>query len=166
MTSWRGTGTLRLYEQNKVIAEEKAFSGGVEGKGPIPEGTYKMSITQADTPTGMEDLVPYGRDDSGNLQYGLAPSWKLQDIPDDIAGVHGAQTEWGTKRVRLVPDPGQEGSAFRGNYIHGKRRQGDYTHGCICDRKEGVLNKLFGLDPKKVPRVPVQVNPAPPVERK
>jgi hypothetical protein len=65
--------------------------------------------------------------------------------------------EWGEKRASLnEPDPNMP-IEYRGNYLHGKQRPGDYTHGCICERSEHALDALLLLDPKKVPAVPAWV---------
>jgi len=32
---------------------------------------------------------------------------------------------------------------FQGNYLHGKNRPGDYTHGCICERSETAPKLLL-----------------------
>jgi hypothetical protein len=65
--------------------------------------------------------------------------------------------EMGSIRTALNPETGEKGSEYQGNYLHGKERPGDYTHGCICNRQENVLNLLLGLDYKQVPKVPVVV---------
>jgi hypothetical protein len=151
-------GTLRLYKQNSVVSEAPAFSGG-GGHGEIPEGTYTINLANRGVAQGLGDLTT--PDQQGGRA--LRPIFGVQEIPQAVRDEQGVELdfryEWGSKRARLTPDPGDSRQAFRGNYIHGKWRTegGDYTHGCVCDRGEGVLDALFGLPSKQVPRVPVQV---------
>jgi hypothetical protein len=32
-----------------------------------------------------------------------------------------------------------------GDYLHGKQRPRDWTHGCICDRSEAITGYLWNL---------------------
>jgi hypothetical protein len=152
------TGTLKLYDQNRVIAEAPSFSGG-GGHGEIPGGTYTINLRNRGIAQAAADLTPPDKD--GNRL--LKPFFGVQQIAVEIPDGKGAKLdfryEWGSKRARLTPDLGESGAAFQGNYIHGKERTegGDYTHGCVCDRDERVLDSLFGLSPSKTPIVPVQV---------
>jgi hypothetical protein len=40
--------------------------------------------------------------------------------------------------------------AYRGNFLHGKRRPDDYMHGCICERSERILAYLWNMRPGAV----------------
>jgi hypothetical protein len=149
-------GTLKLYEQDKVIAEDSmAFSGG-NGNSPLAEGTYKIRLEERGRAEGPADLKPglTGDDEELKQHYGI------QEIaPEDPAHNWGNfQYQWGSVRAYLNPDPGETAQRFRGNYLHGKDPEaGNYTHGCVCNRSENVLHTLLGLNSEAVPKVPVQV---------
>jgi hypothetical protein len=64
--------------------------------------------------------------------------------------------EWGNIRISLNHANNGD-DAYQGNYLHGKVRPGDYTHGCICNRSENVLREIRNLNPASVPRIPVEV---------
>lgn len=151
------TGTLRLYKQNEVIAESSVFSGG-NGSNSIPDGTY---TARPDRRGAADSSRAFDQD--GNL----LPFNGYQEIADaSKLIIQSPQREWGTARLRLNPDRGQNGEAFQGNYVHGKERKGDYTHGCICDRQPNsamglppmngkVITKISGL--RNVKTLPVEV---------
>lgn len=46
---------------------------------------------------------------------------------------------------------------YRGNYLHGHERATNTTLGCICDRPQTVLDKIFELNSTVTPRVKVVV---------
>jgi RHS repeat-associated protein len=152
-------GTLTLYEQKTPILQSQVFSGG-KGDAPgqrfdrIPDGTYKIRLDIRGE-AGASDVVQQG----GGLV--LAPFYGIQTIPDPIVrdgvNLHG-RVEWGSLRAYLNPDLGEHApQAYRGNYLHGKERTNDYTHGCICERTEEILHKLYQLDYRSEPKVPVVV---------
>lgn len=145
------TGKLTLYGKGygDKIAESDAFSGGVPGKGPIPEGTFTIRLNIRDT----ADRSDYHVIPEGGV---LNPFYGIQQIPNNIDGYH-FQVEWGSIRARLNETRGETGPDFQGNYLHGKTRQGNYTHGCIAERSEKILKLLLQMDPKLTPAVPVDV---------
>ena len=157
------TGTLRLFDQNKVIAEGQAFSGGVDpatgqSHGDIPAGTYTLNLSQRSDASSLSQTKAV--DGSNDLRE-LIPDYGYQTIasPEDFEGGFDFRYEWGSIRARLTPDAKETGRAFRGNYIHGKEKKEDWTHGCICNRREDVLKALGDQPVEK--KVPVQVKPAP-----
>jgi hypothetical protein len=83
--------------------------------------------------------------DQANTDGTLKPFYGIQKVSSDVADDNGAhwdmQVAWGTIRARLNPSSG----ADHGDYLHGKHRPRDYTHGCICDRSEVILNYLWNL---------------------
>lgn len=92
----------------------------------------------------------------------LKQFYGIQQIAPTIEGSNGegfdARYEWGSLRAALNPFPGQKGDAFQGNYLHGKNRGGDYTHGCICERSETVLHFLLNnINPAQNSHVPLSV---------
>ena len=76
----------------------------------------------------------------------LKPFFGIQKVGRDVQDDQGThwdmQVEWGTFRARLNPTGG---APDHGDYIHGKKRPRDYTHGCICNRSEIILNYLWNL---------------------
>jgi len=67
-------------------------------------------------------------------------------IPDPRVVSFDARREWGSIRACLNEKKGEVREAYRGNYLHGKVREGDYTHGCICERSEQILRRLLALN--------------------
>jgi len=143
-------GNLTLYDQNKAIASGLgAFSGGFgSGRGGIPNGAFMMRMDIRGT-AGPGDIRVQG----GALV--LAPFYGAQNIPKLIdigqGGSADFRWEWGSRRIALNPMPGYSGPDFEGNYLHGKDRPGDYTHNCICDRSEHMIDELYKLGSVHVP---------------
>jgi RHS repeat-associated protein len=144
-------GTLTLYGKgyDDVIAKSQAFSGGVPGKGPIPEGTFTIRLDIRDT-VDPSDL----RQIAGGAE--LKPFYGIQQTPADVGG-YDVRWEWGAIRAALNEARGETRSQFLGNYLHGKNRPGDYTHGCIAERSEQILKLLLQMDPKVTRAIPVDV---------
>ena len=146
-------GTLTLFgnDHGKAVARANVFSGG-NGHGAIPNGQYMLRLDIRGTASGPSDLKPNGME--------LAPFFGVQDVARTIqlpgGGLGNARWEWGSIRMSLNhADNGDD--RFLGNYLHGKERPGNWTHGCICNRTENILHELRNLDPASVPRVPVVV---------
>lgn len=150
-------GTLTLFEGNSTILSSFVFSGGFPGPGlvPIPTGTYTIRLDIRGVASG-KDLRIEGSDVT------LRPFYGIQDVPDVIHGDDGkdydARKEWGSIRACLNEPQGETRKEYRGNYLHGKQRLGDYTHGCICERTEQILLKLKHLDWMKQSHVRVVVS--------
>lgn len=147
------TGTLTLYEQDKVVATSPAFSGG-HNFGEIPNGTYFVRTDIRGKAETTEQLTAD--------RTRLKPFYGIQEIEPYIVDENGkpvgnARWEWGSVRAALNEPRGERRSEYLGNYIHGKERPGDYTHGCISERSENVLGQLKALDRKRTPSVPVSV---------
>ena len=152
------TGTLTLFEGSNTIASSAVFSGGFPGHGlvPIPNGTYTIRLDIR----GVAAAKDMRQDDDGVMT--LKPFYGIQDIPPAIHGTDGndydATWEWGNIRACLNEPAGETRQEYRGNYLHGKKRPGDYTHGCICERTEQILLKLKHLDWMKQSHVRVVVS--------
>lgn len=128
------TGDLTLLDGVTVIKKATAFSGGSTFN-PLDDGTYRLHLDIR----GDEDTNQVTDDGTLKPFYGIQ---KVSDhIPSDQGPLDG-QYEWGTIRARLNPTGGAQD---HGDYIHGKHRPKDYTHGCICDRSEVILNYLWNL---------------------
>lgn len=129
------TGALTLLDGTTVVLQSTAFSGG-NSFNPMDDGKYRLRLD-----VRGEESTNRVRPD-GTLE----PHFGIQKVGKDIvdsAGVHwNGQTEWGAIRARLNPTGG---APDHGDYIHGKQRKRDYTHGCICDRSEVILNYLWTL---------------------
>jgi len=148
------TGTLTLYNQNKEAAPGSyVFSGGHGSDGggpPIPNGNYFIHLdvkgdytgTYNDIGTklpnfyGIQTLHQGGGLDVSNQPWVNDPTW-----------------QWGGVRAALN-HPIDGNPADQGDFLHGKHRPEDYTHGCICERSEVILHMLQGLS---VPVVPTEV---------
>ncbi|MCZ2077243.1 MAG: L,D-transpeptidase family protein [Bryobacterales bacterium] len=131
------------------MAQSPAFSGGVPGKGPVPEGTFTIRLDIRDT-VDPSDL----RMTAGGAE--LRQFYGIQQIPTDVGG-YDVRWEWGSIRAALNEARGETRSAYQGNFLHGKNRPGDYTHGCIAERSEQILRLLLQMDPKLTHAVPVDV---------
>jgi RHS repeat-associated protein len=145
------TGTLTLYGHGSddKVAQSPAFSGGVPGKGPVPGGTFTIRLDVRDT-VDPSDIR------QGPAGAELRPFHGIQAIPENVGG-YDVRWEWGSIRARLNETRGEKRNDFLGNYLHGKNRPGDYTHGCIAERSEQILRLLLQMDPKLTPAVPVDV---------
>ena len=66
---------------------------------------------------------------------------------------------WGNMRARMNENPTMEGDIYEGLYLHGK---GDpnvfYTAGCIAERSEKVLSRLFLFPAAEVKVIPFWVH--------
>jgi hypothetical protein len=129
------TGKLTLLDGENIIRQSLAFSGG-NGHNPIDDGKYRLRLdTRGDESTNQ-----------ANLDGTLKPFFGIQKVSDDIQDEQGKhwnmQVEWGTVRARLNPTGG---NPDHGDYLHGKQRPRDWTHGCLCDRSEALLNYLWDL---------------------
>ena len=145
------TGAVTLYGSGygDKLAESAAFSSGAPGKGPVPEGTFKIRLD-------IRDVFDPGDLRQGRAGIEASPFFGIQEIPQNVGG-HDVRWEWGSIRARLNEPVGETRDTFLGHYLHGKTRLGDYTHGCIAERSEQVLKLLLQLDPKLTPVVPVDV---------
>jgi RHS repeat-associated protein len=139
------TGTLYFYKQNKLVASPNmAFSGG-NGHPEVPNETYKIKLFIGKAESS-KDLKP-GNQDELKQFYGIqliAPS-----IKDDKGEDGDYRWEWGSKRASMNEPDSNMPLEYRGNYIHGKEREGDWTHGCVCERNEQVLDALLLMAERK-----------------
>jgi RHS repeat-associated protein len=145
------TGTLTLYGHgyDDKIAQSAAFSGGAPEKGPVPAGTFTIRLDIRDTADASDiRQLPGGAE--------LRQFYGIQQIPGNVGG-YDVQWEWGSIRAALNEARGETRPDFLGNYLHGKSRPDDYTHGCIAERSETILKLLLQMDPKRTPAVPVDV---------
>ncbi|WP_143748840.1 hypothetical protein [Mesorhizobium sophorae] len=127
-------GDLTLLDGTTVIQTSSAFSGG-GSYNPLDDGNYRLRLDIR----GEEDTNEVNEDGTLKPFYGIQ---KVSDhIPSDQGPLDG-QYEWGSIRARLNPTGG---NTDHGDYIHGKKRTKDWTHGCICDRSEVILNYLWNL---------------------
>src|SRR4051794_25606499 len=147
------TGDLILFEKHTEILRVSVFSGGTIaiGSNPIPKGTFTIRLDIRGTATSKST-----KKDDGGIPL-LKPFYGIQEIPPNIDGFDH-QWEWGSIRACLNETHGETDQAFRGNYLHGKHRPDDYTHGCICDRSEVLLRKLQSISGKDATSVRVTVD--------
>ena len=131
--------------------DSTAFSGGPNSpvhSNPIPNGNYTMRLDirgVLDSSAGLKpDLTP-------------KPFYGVQDIKnftEEFDTKFNNTWEWGNVRIAL--NSASDDPEARGQYLHGKERPGDYTHGCISERSEKLLNYLHSL-PASTGAVPLQV---------
>jgi hypothetical protein len=138
------TGTLTLFEDGAALITSPVFSGGVGPEGmskPIPNETYHINLGIRGVATGTKELVPI----PGTNFYQLHHWYGIEkiDLPE-------AQVEWGHYRAALNEPRKDMPQGYRGNFLHGKLRPNDYTHGCICERSEKILEKLWRLPPQTI----------------
>jgi len=143
------TGTLTLFDQNTQVFSATAFSGGVDSAhGGLSNGGYMIRL---DLPQGTAGASDVGR--VANYAF-LLPEYGVQHIPSSI-DVDGNslnfQGLWGSTRIRLNEMPGETSEGYLDNYLHGRTNIGDFTHNCICNRSEDMINKLLELGPLRVP---------------
>jgi hypothetical protein len=129
------TGELTLLDGATVIKKSTAFSGG-NSFNPLDDGKYRLRL----------DIRGGEETNEANTGGTLKPFFGIQKVgqavQDDQGTAWDMQVEWGTIRARLNPT---SGAPDHGDYIHGKKRPRDYTHGCICDRSEVILTFLWNL---------------------
>lgn len=136
------TGDLTLLDDKTVVVKSTAFSGG-NTFNPLDDGKYSLRLDIR----GGEDTNEANNDGTLKPFYGIQ---KVSNkVKDDQGKFWDGQYEWGKIRARLNPT---DGGTDHGDYIHGKVRPKDYTHGCVCDRSEAILNYLWDLakPPKSV----------------
>jgi hypothetical protein len=128
------TGDVTLLDGSSIIKQGTAFSGG-NGFNPIDDGTYRLRL----------DIRGDESTNKANIDGTLQPFFGIQKVGSDVVDANGnhwnMQVEWGTIRARLNPQAGPD----HGDYLHGKQRPRDWTHGCICDRSQVILNYLWNL---------------------
>jgi hypothetical protein len=134
------TGTLTFYYHGRTVHESDVFSGGLrhpERYPQIPNATYRLRLDIRGHLSSVAELdqIPGGY--KAHEFYGI----EQVDLPL-------AQTEWGHYRVHLNEPDTHMPQVYRGNFLHGKLRPDDYTHGCICERSEVILKKLWKLPPQ------------------
>jgi RHS repeat-associated protein len=150
-------GTLTLHDQNTIAAQSQAFSGG-HGFSIIPNGNFTIRL----------DIRGQAADASSIKanQEELRQFYGIQQISPVVTDSNGQPAggsgdfryEWGSIRAALNEPAGETRPEFQGNYLHGKNRTGDYTHGCICERSENILHFLLqNINPTEDPKVPVSV---------
>ena len=134
-------GILTLKQGGKVIMTSQGFSGGrssPEPSDPLPSSTYhiRLDIRQ------VVDKYPWPGDSAARGMHHWSGVEKIT--------VADWQWEWGGYRAALNERNQHLPRAYRGNFLHGKHRPGDYTHGCICERSEQILQYLWTVQQQSV----------------
>lgn len=135
------TGSLTLMTDGKPALFSKGFSGGLNSPArskPLPSGHYRIRLD-------IRKLVNAFSVKDGDSEERMHHWYGIEKINEA-----GWQTEWGHYRAALNETRKNTPPAFRGNFLHGKVRLGDYTHGCICERSEIILKHLWGLAATRV----------------
>jgi hypothetical protein len=136
------TGTLTLRHDDRIIMTSPVFSGG----GPstqsrfniIPKATFRVR-------TDIRKVVSAYSERDGDTPDSMHNWWGIEKIDAE-----GWQYEWGRFRAALNESSPNLPQAYRGNFLHGKQRPDDWTHGCICERSERILAYLWSLPPQRI----------------
>ena len=138
-------GVLTLYKQDKIeIQTNEAFSGNsnYSSTAPVNSGDYYMRM---DVRTTSNPVIAV------NTGEGPQPviTWGLESIPrggkmiwtdgKTYSSNSSITNAYGFTRIRLIPAKDLGNMAKdRGLYLHGKQDTHNWTHGCLCDKKEKI----------------------------
>jgi hypothetical protein len=129
------TGKVTLLDGATKVIEADGFSGG-NNYNPLDDGTYHLRL----------DIRGDEGTNEANTDGTLKPFYGIQKVGTKVVDAEGVswnmQVEWGTLRARLNPTGG---APDHGDYLHGKQRARDWTHGCICERSEAISKYLWNL---------------------
>jgi hypothetical protein len=134
-------GILKLFTDGKPVMTSHGFSGGPKSPAasePIPTGHYRIR-------TQIRQVVAAYSEANGDRETGMHHWYGIEKID-----TYSWQYEWGHFRAALNEPHKNMPQAYRGNFLHGKLREGDYTHGCICERSETILRHLWSMQPGTV----------------
>ena len=158
-------GKLILYKQNNIVVQTtEAFSGNSHYSStfPIDNGDYFMRIDIRKVSNPVK---------ATNTAEGIQPEifWGLESYPksgkmiwtDGKTYSSNSQITkaYGFSRIRLIPakELGNM-SKDRGLYLHGKQDVHNWTHGCLCDKKEKIQNYFLSGEGKSYRgKVPLSV---------
>jgi hypothetical protein len=134
-------GTLVLYDQNKIVKESTAFSGGGYFGGFEPAGAqdYYMNLSK-------KTVMPKVNRVADKSNTNPPPNYNMQKIepgttinyPDGTK--RDVNSDYGNYRIRLIPTSGRD----RGLYFHGKNSYWTArTHGCVCEKDQDILEYIW-----------------------
>lgn len=134
-------GSLTLLTDGKPVLTSTGFSGGLKSEvhsTPIPTGNYRIR-------TDIRHVVAAYSEADGDIPTRIHHWYGIGKIDTD-----GWQYEWGHYRAALNEPHPHMAQGYRGNFLHGKLREKDYTHGCICERSELILQHLWSMQASAV----------------
>jgi hypothetical protein len=121
--NWSGIGTFKATSGLPGFQTPK--NSCLPDSGPIPEGLYKVFISDQGTAK-----------DDGSGYCGLTPSWGIQKIPRGPAAgsCEPYWANWGRNRARMepadIPTKNRCAPLMRGGlYLHDSTK--GFSHGCI-----------------------------------
>lgn len=120
--SWNGSGKFKAT--TGLPGYQSPGNQCVKEKGPIPQGVYKVLVTDRGTAK-----------DDGTRFCNLAPGWGIQTIPRgaEAGACEVYWANWGRNRARLEPADIATRNACSpkrgGFYLHDSTK--GYSHGCI-----------------------------------
>lgn len=136
------TGTLTLFKGEQAVMRSSVFSGGGEEPDsrllPIPSGTFRIRLD-------IRKIVSAYAPEDGDIPTAIHHWYGIEKI-DSV----GWQWEWGHYRAALNETSPHLPQGYRGNFLHGKLRPKDWTHGCICERNEQILRHLWSFPPERI----------------
>lgn len=136
------TGTLTLFKGDQQAMQSAVFSGGGENPNarllPIPTGTFRIRLD-------IRKIAAAYSPQDGDTMTAIHHWYGIEKIDAE-----GWQWEWGHYRAALNETSPHLPQGYRGNFLHGKVRPKDWTHGCICERSEQILQYLWALPPQHI----------------
>ena len=121
--NWPGKGTFKAT--SGMPGFQRPASACVPDGGPVPEGLYKVFLSDQGTAA-----------DDGSGTCALKPAWGIQTIPRGVAaaGCEPYWANWGKNRARM--EPADTATRVRcvpvmrgGFYLHDSTK--GFSHGCI-----------------------------------
>jgi hypothetical protein len=132
-----------LLRDGTKILQSSVFSGG----GPdednrfnvIPSATYRIRLD-------IRGVCGVFSEKAGDTENAMHHWYGIEKIEPGSGWQYG----WGGHRAALNETSKGLAQAYRGNFLHGKKREDDWTHGCICERSEEILRHLWSLPAQKI----------------
>jgi len=145
------TYKLTLYNENKVVAQGTAFSGG-GGFSPIPSGTYYIKTAIRNEPPSR--INPDSPLMNPFQDYGMQQINREPLLNERTGEYYDVFSAYGPIRARLNPE---EGATDPGLYYHGQTPVEGITHGCLCyGEDKQIINNIWNNI--QGPIIPVAVN--------
>jgi hypothetical protein len=159
------TGVLTLFKQDKIVLQTtEAFSGNsnYSSTTPINNGDYYMRmdlrtvsnpVKATNTAEGPQPVITWGLESFPKKGTMIWIDGKTYSSNRTITNAYGFS------RIRLIPAKDLGNLAQdRGLYLHGKQDAHNWTHGCLCDKKEQIQNYFLNGEGKTFKgKVPLSV---------
>ena len=154
------TGTLRVYNQDKLVVEQKGvFTGSgwwATGENPFngsfnsaSKGNYMLNLGERDVMKNNQKVEKGTTNPSPNFGIQLIPNGTFLIYPDGTK--YNVNRDYGNGRIRLNPVNDKliyDASKDYGYYLHGKGAWYNRTHGCVCDKTGNIFMYFWKRDLK------------------